>query len=157
MSDNIFHKFNDFKWDGISMIDYKPSGDGPVTFNGTTRQNLVENEANTDFHLRYFECAVGGFSTLEKHEHVHVVMIARGKGKVIVNDKIYDASPMDLIVIPQHAFHQLINTGDEPFAFFCTVDAKRDKFTLLTQEEIDTLKKDPEISKYIQVPTKYFD
>ncbi|MPW24465.1 cupin domain-containing protein [Alkalibaculum sp. M08DMB] len=157
MTDNIFHKFNDFVWDGISKIDYKPSGDGPVTFNETTRQNLVENNLNTDFHLRYFECAIDGFSTLEKHEHVHVVMIARGKGKVIVNDKIYDAEPMDLITIPPHAFHQLINTGEEPFGFFCTVDAKRDKFNLLTQEEILSLKKNPEIANYIQVPKKYFD
>ena len=157
MKENIIHKFNNFVWDGIDKIDYKPSGEGPVTFNETTRQNLVEDESNTDFHLRYFECAIGGFSTLEKHEHVHVVVIARGKGKVIVNDQIYDVEPMDLINIPQHAFHQLINTGDEPFGFFCTVDAKRDKFQILTQEEIDQLKQNLEIEKYIRVPDKYFD
>jgi quercetin dioxygenase-like cupin family protein len=155
MSD-VFFKFNDFVWDGIKKIDYKPSGEGPVTFKDTTRQNLVEHGKNTDFHLRYFESAVDGFSTLEKHEHVHVVVIARGKCKVIVNDQIYDADPMDLIVIPPFAAHQLINIGDEPFGFFCTVDAERDKFTLLSKEEIENLKTNPEIAKYIQVPERYF-
>lgn len=157
MSDNVLFKFNDFNWEGITKIDYKPSGDGPVTFNETTRQNLVEKGANTDFHLRYFECAKDGFSTLEKHEHVHVVVIARGKGKVIVNNDIYDVSSMDLVVVPQNAYHQLINMGDEPFGFFCTVDATRDKFSILSNEEINSLKENPEIAKYIKVPDKYFD
>jgi quercetin dioxygenase-like cupin family protein len=157
MSD-IFYKFNNFEWDGIKKIDYKPAdGEGPVTFNETTRQNLVENGKDTAFHLRYFECAKGGFSTLEKHKHVHVVVIARGSGKVIVNDQIFNAKPMDLFVIPSYAPHQLINIGDEPFGFFCTVDAVRDKFVLLGKEEIAQLKGNPEIAKYIQVPDRYFD
>ena len=156
MSD-CFFKFNQFEWDGIKKIDYKPAdGDGPVTFYETTRQNLVENGKNTAFHLRYFECAQGGFSTLEKHQHVHVVVIARGKGKVIVNDQIFDAEPMDLVVIPPFAPHQLINVGSEPFGFFCTVDAQRDKFKTLTIEEIEALKSNPEIAKYMQVPERYF-
>lgn len=157
MSD-IFYKFNNFEWDGVKKIDYKPSdGEGPVTFHETTRQNLVEKGKNTAFHLRYFECAKDGFSTLEKHQHVHVVVIARGKGKVIVNDQIFDAEPMDLVVIPPHAPHQLINMGNEPFGFFCSVDADRDKFVLLSKEEIEKLKNNPEIAKYIQVPDRYFD
>lgn len=157
MGDNIFFEFNDFVWTGATKVDYKPSSDGPVTFNETTRQNLVENGFGTNFHLRYFECNVGGFSTLEKHEHVHVVVIARGKGKVIVDENIYNVKPMDLIVIPNNAAHQLINIGEEPFGFFCTVDAKRDKFNLLTKDEIQLIKSNMEINKYIQVPDKYFD
>ena len=152
-----FYKFGNFEWDGIEKIDYKPAdGKGPVTFHETTRQNLVENGRDTAFHVRYFECAKGGFSTLEKHRHVHVIIIARGKGKVIVNDQIFNAEPMDLLVVPSYAPHQLINAGDEPFGFFCSVDAKRDKFVLLTKEEIDTLKNNPEIASYIQVPERYF-
>ena len=157
MSD-IFYKFNNFEWNGIKKIDYKPAdGEGPVTFNETTRQNLVGNGKDTAFHVRYFESAKGGFSTLEKHKHVHVVIIARGSGKVIVNDQIFNAKPMDLFVIPSYAPHQLINVGDEPFGFFCTVDAVRDKFVLLSKEEIAHLKSNPEIAKYIQVPDRYFD
>ncbi|MFZ7119387.1 MAG: cupin domain-containing protein [Eubacteriaceae bacterium] len=157
MSNNIFFKFNNFTWDNVNLIDYKPPGDGPITFNETTRQNLVENGLDTNFHLRYFECAPDGFSTLEKHEHVHVVVVLRGKGKVIVNNEIFDVKPMDMVVIPKNAYHQLINVGEEPFGFFCTVDAERDKFKLLTIEEINELKKNPKIAEYIQIPDKYFD
>jgi ribulose-bisphosphate carboxylase large chain len=32
------------------------------------------------FHVRYFEIAPGGYSTLEKHEHEHVVIPIRGRG-----------------------------------------------------------------------------
>jgi mannose-6-phosphate isomerase-like protein (cupin superfamily) len=155
---NVFFKFNSFGWEGIKKIDYKSTdGDMPITFNDITRQNLVENRANTSFHLRYFECAKGGFSTLEKHEHVHVVMIARGKGKVIVNHEIFEARPMDLFVVPPFASHQLINVGEEPFGFFCTVDAIRDKFVLLSKDEIEDLKKSAEIASFIQIPDRYFD
>jgi mannose-6-phosphate isomerase-like protein (cupin superfamily) len=123
LSDNIFFEFNDFVWSGIVKTDYKPRNREPGSFNDTTIQNLVCNGFGTHFQLRYFECKVGGFSTLEKHEHVHVVIIARGKGKVIVDDHIYSVKPMDLIIIPNNAANQLINIGEEPFGFFCTVDA----------------------------------
>lgn len=114
----IFFEFNDFVWSGVTKIDCKPQDNNPLTFNDTTRQNLVENGFGTNFHLRYFECKIGGFTTLEKHEHVHVIIIARGKGKVIVDDHIYNVKPMDLIIIPNNAAHQLINIGEEPFGFF---------------------------------------
>ncbi len=153
----VLFKFNSFEWDGIEKIDYKPAkGEGPVTFNQTSRQNLVEKGANIDFDLRYFECATGGFTTLEKHDHVHVVVIMRGRGKAIVNNEIFDVEPMDMVVIPSRAAHQLINSEDEPFGFFCTVDAIRDKFVTLTKEEIDNLRSNPEIAKSIKVPDRYF-
>lgn len=154
----IFFRFNNFEWDGVEKIDYKRTdGEGPVTFNRVTRQNLVTEEAATDFHLRYFECAVDGFSTLEKHNHEHVIIIARGRGKIIVNDEIFDVKPMDMVVTPPYAKHQLINDGNEPFGFFCTVDAERDKFQLLTKEEIENLKANPNIASFLKVPDRYFD
>lgn len=124
MGDNIFFEFNDFVWSGVTKIDYKPQAHGSTPCNGITKQNLVENSFGTNFNLRYFECKIGGCSTLEKHEHVHVVIIARGRAKVIVDDHIYNVKPMDLIIIPNNAAHQLINIGEEPFGFFCTVDSK---------------------------------
>ena len=33
--------------------------------------------------LRYFEVAPGGWTTLERHEHVHAVMVIRGKGQCL--------------------------------------------------------------------------
>ena len=83
-----FHKENDFNWEGIEKVDYKTaSTDGPISFNKTDRHTLVGDGQNTSFHTRYFECDGGGYSSLEKHAHVHVVIAARGKGVVIVDDR----------------------------------------------------------------------
>ena len=47
------------------------------------RTELVgKNGESCKFHVRYFEVAPGGYSTLEKHVHEHVVIPLRGKGVV---------------------------------------------------------------------------
>ena len=38
--------------------------------------------------LRYFEMAPGGYSTLERHEHVHAVLILRGRGHCLVGAEV---------------------------------------------------------------------
>lgn len=103
------------------MIDYKPSVGGKETFSNVNRQNLYTGTDDVAFDVRCFECARDGYTTLEKHEHVHVVMILRGQGKMIVGDEVLDVVPYDLVVIPSMTAHQLVNTGDEPFGFTCLI------------------------------------
>lgn len=153
-----FYQFDDFNWNGINKINYKNnSNDNPITFNNITRQNIVGDEVKSDFHLRYFECGKNGYSTLEKHEHVHVVLILRGKGKIILDNEIIDVKPLDCIVVESCVKHQFINIGDEPFGFFCTVNSKRDKFELLNRTEVDALKENLIIADTICIPDHYFD
>ena len=38
--------------------------------------------------LRYFEMAPGGYSTLERHEHMHAVMILRGHGHCLLGGEV---------------------------------------------------------------------
>jgi len=153
-----FHKVTDYNWDGIEKVEYKKASlEGPITFNATDRQTLVGDGQSTSFHARYFECAVGGYSSLEKHEHVHVVIIARGEGVVIVDDEVNDVKPNDLIVIPPWAKHQLVNKSEtEPFGFFCMVDANRDRFQTLTKEEVEEMKKNEKVAKAIRIHEKYW-
>ncbi len=151
-------KFNNFRWDTIPLIDYKNTEDKAnvkVTFNNITRQNIITKEDGVEFEVRLFECGPDGFSTLEKHQHVHIVMIARGQGKAIIGESIYDAKPFDFFIIPEWSPHQLINTGKEPFAFFCTVNAKRDNFKLLSNEEIKQLRKNEDIDKWVRITEGY--
>lgn len=151
-------KFDNFRWDEVKRLDYKDVSNKSgvmVTFNNISRQNIITKEDGVDFEVRLFECGVDGFSTLEKHQHTHIVMIARGVGKVIIGENIYDAKPFDYFIIPEWSPHQLINTGEEPFAFFCTVNAARDNFILLTKEEIDILRKNKNIDKWIRIPEGY--
>jgi len=147
--------FHDFRWEGVEKVGYKGQTSGD-TFYNVDRQNIISEADGVNFDVRYFECGQGGFTTLEKHEHVHIVMIARGQGRVIIRGHVYEARPNDFFVIPSWAPHQLVNAGEEPFAFFCSVNARRDKFVLLSREEIGELVKNPKLAEWVKVPGGYF-
>ena len=149
-------EFRDGTWDTVKKIAYKDVGSSN-TFYKVDRQNIISSADGVGFNVRYFECGAHGFTTLEKHEHVHIVMIARGEGRVIIGNVVFEARPNDYFVIPSWAPHQLINAGAEPFAFFCSVNAVRDKFVLLTGDEIDALKQNEGIQTWIKIPDGYFN
>ena len=158
MNKKLYLKFNNYHWDGIPVIDYKKVSNksgAKLTFNNVTRQNIITGEDGVDFEVRLFECGQDGFTTLEKHQHTHIVMIARGFGKIIIGENIYDAEPLDYFIIPKWQPHQLINTSAEPFSFFCTVNAVRDSFKLLTLNEINKLRKNKEIDKWVKITEDY--
>jgi ribulose-bisphosphate carboxylase large chain len=115
----------DFTWSGVRTERYKCE-DG--TWSDVIRRTLVGDRGEkTKFHLRYFEVAPGGHTTLERHEHEHVVTGIRGKGVCRVKGRRYEIGAMDTIYIPPDATHQLSNPYKEPFGFFCIVDARRDR------------------------------
>jgi len=64
-----------FRWDGIPVLAYKDAGSH---FRDVTRQVLFEGEG-IGAEVRYFEIGPGGWSTLERHEHVHAVFIEIGR------------------------------------------------------------------------------
>jgi quercetin dioxygenase-like cupin family protein len=149
-------QFRQFNWDTVSKVAYKRQ-DGSQTFFRVERQNIISSDDGVDFDVRYFECGSGGYTTLEKHQHTHIVMIARGLGRVIIGENVYDAEPFDFFIIPEWQPHQLMNAGEEPFGFFCTVNARRDRFTLLSREETEKLRQHKEIMDAIKIPEGYFN
>jgi len=115
----------DFSWQGIQREKYKSAGKGWADI---IRQTLIGNHGESaKFHLRYFEIASNGFSSFEKHRHEHVVIGIRGEGMCIVGKKKYIISFLDTLYIKPNEPHQLRNPHNEPFGFFCIVNAKRDK------------------------------
>ena len=61
---------------------------------GLTRHTLVPGgSVAAGFEQRYFEIEPGGYSSLEKHEHVHVVVTLRGEGRVLVGDRVVELGP----------------------------------------------------------------
>ena len=66
-----------------SCLPYKE--DERALFKAITRQVLF-SDPELAGELRYFEVAPGGFSTLERHEHMHAVLILRGRGHCLVGD-----------------------------------------------------------------------
>ncbi len=115
----------DFSWQGARKGRYKkPDG----TWAHALRTVLCGGRGeHTRFHLRYFELAPGGYTTLERHRHEHMVVCVRGEGECTVRGRSYALEHLDAIYIPPDAPHQLLNRRDEPFGFFCIVDARRDR------------------------------
>jgi mannose-6-phosphate isomerase-like protein (cupin superfamily) len=114
----------DYHWQGVDVLAYKQEGSAP--FRDVTRQVLF-GDAGLPAQLRYFEVAPGGWTTLERHEHVHAVMVIRGKGQCLVGDRAYDLGEHDLVSVPPMTWHQFRAAGDQPLGFLCMVPAERDR------------------------------
>jgi ribulose-bisphosphate carboxylase large chain len=116
----------DFTWQGVPLEAYKATTEA---WSGITRRELSGKRGETQrFHVRYFEIAPGGFSTLEEHEHEHVVIPLRGRGEVQFGCSIYRIGFGDVVYIAAGDPHQFRNAEDaaEPFGFLCMVNAERD-------------------------------
>lgn len=136
----------DFRWDGVDLLAYKEEASAP--FKSITRQVLFQ-QPELGCELRYFEMEPGGHSTLERHEHVHAVMIFRGSGKCLVGGEVREVASPDLVFIPRATWHQFRATNGEPFGFLCMVNAKRDKPQLPSEADISELKADPVIAEFL--------
>jgi quercetin dioxygenase-like cupin family protein len=136
-----------FRWEGVELLAYKEDGSAP--FKAIARQVLFHDPA-LGCELRYFEMQPGGHSTLERHEHVHAVMIFRGRGTCLVGGAVREVAAPDLIYIPPMTWHQFRAGRVEPFGFLCMVNAVRDKPQLPTEAELAQLKNDPGIAAFLE-------
>jgi quercetin dioxygenase-like cupin family protein len=100
--------------------------------------------------LRYFEVAPGGYSTLERHEHSHGVMILRGAADVLVGDTVRTVKTHDLVRIPPMTWHQFRTRGEEPMGFLCMVNVERDKPQLPTDADLETLRRNPAVAMFLR-------
>lgn len=112
-------------WNGIKCEAYKQASE---TFRHMSRWELVGKRGESiGFHVRYFTIGAGGFSTFEKHQHEHAVIILHGHGCVRLGDQTHTVAPGDVIYISPSDPHQLANPdGPDPLGFLCIVDAQRD-------------------------------
>lgn len=140
-----FHKLQPgYSWTGIEKEPYR-QGAAEGCFCGASRQTLIgAGGEGVKFHLRYFEIPPGGGSSLEKHTHEHAVIGARGKGRAVVGEKVYDIEMHDVLYVAPDVPHQLVNPYTEPFGFFCIVDAERDRPRPLDKEDLARLDASPE-------------
>ena len=127
-----------FHWEGVDVLKYKQEGSAP--FKDVTRQVLFENP-DLPAQLRYFEVAPGGFTTLERHQHVHAVMVIRGHGECLVGDKAYTINQHDLVSVPPMTWHQFHAAPDEPLGFLCLVASQRDRPQLPAAHEVEGISK----------------
>ncbi|MCS7215572.1 MAG: cupin domain-containing protein [Thermodesulfovibrio sp.] len=116
-------RFKNNKWKGIKKIPYK---DKAGNWTLIDRFPLISS-SSIKFEIRYFEISEGGRSSLEYHEHAHVVICLKGKGKIRLGNKFYILKHLDIAYIAPNEVHQLINPFKEPFGFLCIVDRERDR------------------------------
>ena len=126
----------DFHGEGVDVLAYKQEGSAP--FKDVTRQVLFDS-ADPPAQLRYFEVAPGGHTTLERHEHVHSVMVIRGRGQCLVGERAYELESNDLVNVPPMTWHQFRAAPDSPLGFLCLVAAQRDRPQLPAAGEIDAI------------------
>ena len=136
-----------FRWDGVAYMPYKDEGSAP--FKDISRQVLF-HEHDLNCELRYFEMAAGGYSTLERHEHAHAVMILRGHGQCMVGGEIRAVKPFDLVSIPAWTWHQFRATDAEALGFLCMVNVLRDRPQLPSEEDLAALKADPAVARFLE-------
>ena len=149
MSDqNHVRQVAPFRWEGIPVLAYKE--DGGTHFRAITRQVLFEGSPSLGAQLRYFEIAPGGHSTLERHDHIHSVMILRGDGQALVGDCIIPLSEHDLVAIPPQTWHQFRATSSNPLGFLCLVCAQRDKPRRPSPDELAGLLSNPAVADFIR-------
>jgi quercetin dioxygenase-like cupin family protein len=135
-----------FRWDDVVCMPYKEDGAAP--FKAISRQVLFA-EPKLGCELRYFEMDAGGYSTLERHDHMHAVMILRGHGECLVGNEVRPVKQFDLVTIPSLTWHQFRATAGEPLGFLCMVNALRDKPQLPTEQELRALRAHPAIAAFL--------
>lgn len=116
-------RYRNGRWRGVKNQPYKTK---EGNWSLIERFPLIYSP-NAKFEVRYFEISKGGKSSLEYHQHVHVVMCLRGRGKIRIGKRIYSFNYLDIAYIAPNEVHQLINPYDEPFGFLCIVDRDRDR------------------------------
>jgi quercetin dioxygenase-like cupin family protein len=137
---------DEFRWDAVAHQPYKQNGSAP--FKDISRQVLF-HEDSLACELRYFEMDAAGYSTLERHEHAHAVMILRGQGECLLGDEVRSVKQFDLVSIPAWTWHQFRATEAEPLGFLCMVNVQRDRPQLPSEDELAALRRNPDIARFL--------
>ena len=135
-----------FAWEEVEHRPYKEEGSAP--FRAISRQVLFDDEALL-CDLRYFEMQAGGYSTLERHQHTHAVMILRGHGRCLLGTTVREVATFDLVTIPAWTWHQFRATGNEPLGFLCMVNRERDRPQLPSESDLAALKTFPDVAAFL--------
>ena len=137
-----------FRWEGSDLLKYKEEGS---FFKTITRQILFDGREDFPMQMRYFEIAPGGHSTLERHKHVHVVMVIRGEGEALVGRRVHHLKWFDVMVINPETWHQFRATRNTEFGFLCMVKMERDRPHLPDEQEKKKLLENPEIAHFVRL------
>ena len=82
---------------------------------------ITEKSGATNFVMRHFEIAPGGYTPHHEHAWEHEVFILAGEGVVasVAGDKTFKAN--DVIFVPPGEPHQFRNPGKETIEMLCLI------------------------------------
>ncbi len=143
-------KHKGYRWRGVRRRAYK--GDTSKNYRSVTRQTLVgeaEDERATPLITRYFEIQPGGYSSLERHEHPHTVIVVRGRGEVILGERVHAVDHLDCVYVAPSTLHQFHASSSEPLGFLCIVERERDRPVMPTDKELAALVRSPRLAKLL--------
>ncbi len=143
-------------WPGLERKDYKTAGTGSgFGFDKISRYVLFgerEDESGLNMQTRYFEIGEGGYSSLERHRHPHTVVIVKGRGSMILGDRVAELEPMDAVYIAPKTVHQFHADRGEAMGFLCVVDRYRDRPEIPKDaKELQEWIPDPEVRKKARI------
>tara|TARA_B100000614_G_C14477193_1_gene465107 strand:+ start:101 stop:577 length:477 start_codon:yes stop_codon:yes gene_type:complete len=141
------HRDEGYRWNEVAVKEYPATG---TVSRNVTKQVLFEADENLPAELRYFEVSPGGYSALERHEHVHAVLILRGTGTALVGDEVRPVQEHDLVYTPPHTWHQFRAAPDAPLGFLCLVNGDRDRPSRPTATDVEDLEKNPVLKGVIR-------
>jgi quercetin dioxygenase-like cupin family protein len=141
-----------FSWAGVPAQQYAEGhADGTGrSWRDTSRHIIKGREEGGRFDVRYFEVGRGGFTSLERHTHIHSVICVRGRGYAVVGEEVCDVEPFDHVYVPPDTAHQFVNGAEEPFGFLCIVDSERDRPRALAPDELAALRRNEKLAKKIR-------
>lgn len=119
----MISRYRQGEWDGVEVQPYK---DNPGGWMSITKQ-VLSSDMLAAFQLRYYEMAPGGYSSFERHEHEHCVVVLKGKGRVRLDGEWHEIGEHDVVRVAPQQPHQFANDGEEPFGILCVVDKERDR------------------------------
>ncbi|MDQ6823184.1 MAG: cupin domain-containing protein [Candidatus Eremiobacteraeota bacterium] len=142
-------------WEGVPVEGYRPGAALGIERHTIVGSRKVDrSEDGPTLEMRYFELQPGAATRLEKHEHEHFVIVKRGFGHAIIGETATEIGAADVVYVGSLELHQFVNRGDEPFGFYCIVDAARDFSQAPESEELERLAASPagRVAKPFAVP-----
>ena len=136
-----------YRWNNLEVKNYNAVG---TLSSGMTKQILYDGSSKLPAEVRYFEAEPGGYSALERHDHIHFVFIIRGRGRAVIGSKVQEFETFDSIVVPSKTWHQFYADPDTHLGFLCLVNTERDTPERPNPEQLKKLQSIPSIAGLIR-------
>ncbi|GAB4359300.1 MAG: 1-methylthio-xylulose 5-phosphate sulfo-lyase [Immundisolibacter sp.] len=139
-----------FTWPQVPLRVYKNDGSSHRDITRRTLLGEGVGEEALDALVRYFEIQPGGYSTLERHQHPHAVVVLRGRGSVILDRQVTPVTAGDCVYVAPQCFHQFHADAGEVLGFLCVVSRERDRPVLPTAQELARLREVPAVARLLR-------